>query len=119
MARDGIVKAPGVGLRVTRNGLYTNRSDCSRFRGSETSLPVRLGAFSIRDLGLIEPEEWSPHYNEKDFGGQWEGVSLRSADRFSPGYPGRTAKSIGVQEHIFCWSDAAIFAKSSRSSRAR
>jgi hypothetical protein len=32
-----------------------------------------------RDLALVAPEEWSPHYNENDFGGLWQGVSLRSA----------------------------------------
>ncbi len=31
------------------------------------------------DLTLVGPEEWSPHYNDNDFGGQWRGASLRSA----------------------------------------
>src|SRR5580658_9953373 len=31
------------------------------------------------DLARIRPEEWSRHYNERDFGGDWRGVALRSA----------------------------------------
>jgi len=78
MARDGIVKAPGVGLRVTRNGLILIEVTAPGSAGLK--LPFQFdSALLHRDLGLIEPEEWSPHYNEKDFGGQWEGVSLRSA----------------------------------------
>jgi hypothetical protein len=43
-------------------------------------LPFRFDpALLHRDLALVEPGEWSPHYNERDFGGQWQGVSLRSA----------------------------------------
>lgn len=37
--------------------------------------PARLK----QDLALIAADEWTPHYNERDFGGQWTGVSLRSA----------------------------------------
>jgi hypothetical protein len=36
--------------------------------------PARLKA----DLALIAPEEWRPHYNQQDFGGEWCGVALRS-----------------------------------------
>jgi len=32
-----------------------------------------------RDLALVAADEWSPHYNERDFGGAWTGVALRSA----------------------------------------
>lgn len=32
-----------------------------------------------RDLAQVRADEWSPHYNEGDFGGQWTGVALRSA----------------------------------------
>lgn len=43
-------------------------------------LPFQFDAALLnRDLNLVEPDEWSPHYNERDFGGQWQGVSLRSA----------------------------------------
>jgi hypothetical protein len=31
------------------------------------------------DLSLIGSGEWTPHYNERDFGGAWQGVALRSA----------------------------------------
>ena len=38
--------------------------------------PARLKA----DLALVAPEEWSPHYNQQDFGGDWRGAALRSPD---------------------------------------
>ena len=31
------------------------------------------------DLSQVLPQEWSPHYNERDYGGTWRGVALRSA----------------------------------------
>jgi hypothetical protein len=43
-------------------------------------LPFRFDPALLRnDLALVRADEWSPHYNERDFGGQWQGVSLRSA----------------------------------------
>lgn len=36
--------------------------------------PVRLKA----DLSLVSPGEWRRHYNERDYGGEWSGVALRS-----------------------------------------
>ena len=30
------------------------------------------------DLALIRPDEWTPHYNQRDYGGCWTGVALRS-----------------------------------------
>lgn len=30
------------------------------------------------DLALVRPEDWAPHYNERDYGGEWCGVALRS-----------------------------------------
>jgi hypothetical protein len=43
-------------------------------------LPFRFDpALLQRDLSLVRPDEWSPHYNDGDFGGQWTGVALRSA----------------------------------------
>ncbi|MGH9628805.1 MAG: aspartyl/asparaginyl beta-hydroxylase domain-containing protein [Bryobacteraceae bacterium] len=30
------------------------------------------------DLARIRTEEWTPHYNERDYGGAWSGVALRS-----------------------------------------
>jgi len=36
--------------------------------------PERLKA----DLAQIRSEEWTPHYNQNDFGGDWRGVALRS-----------------------------------------
>jgi hypothetical protein len=32
----------------------------------------------VADLAAVTPEDWSPHYNDRDFGGQWAGASLRS-----------------------------------------
>jgi hypothetical protein len=32
-----------------------------------------------QDLARVDPDDWSPHYNERDFGGQWKGAALRSA----------------------------------------
>jgi hypothetical protein len=31
------------------------------------------------DLAKVLPHEWSPHYNERDYGGTWRGIALRSA----------------------------------------
>ena len=30
------------------------------------------------DLARVQPAEWVPHYNERDYGGDWRGVALRS-----------------------------------------
>jgi hypothetical protein len=43
-------------------------------------LPFRFDTSLLKhDLALVGCDEWSPHYNERDFGGQWRGVALRSA----------------------------------------
>jgi Aspartyl/Asparaginyl beta-hydroxylase len=36
-----------------------------------------------RDLAAVRPEDWAPHYNESDYGGQWRGAALRSATGLS------------------------------------
>jgi hypothetical protein len=36
--------------------------------------PGRLRA----DLAQVRPEDWAPHYNERDYGGDWRGAALRS-----------------------------------------
>lgn len=36
--------------------------------------PLRLR----RDLALVEPLEWTPHYNQNDYEGDWRGAALRS-----------------------------------------
>jgi len=42
-------------------------------------LPFRFDAARLQaDLALVQPEEWSPHYNEGDYGGVWRGAALRS-----------------------------------------
>jgi mannose-6-phosphate isomerase-like protein (cupin superfamily) len=43
------------------------------------ALPFRFDPVRLRaDLALIRPEEWMPHYNQNDFGGEWRGTALRS-----------------------------------------
>jgi hypothetical protein len=37
--------------------------------------PRRLAA----DLATVAPSDWAPHYNERDYGGQWRGAALRSS----------------------------------------
>lgn len=32
-----------------------------------------------RDLAELSADDWQPHYNQRDFGGLWQGVALRSA----------------------------------------
>lgn len=32
----------------------------------------------MADLKHVRLEEWSPHYNDRDYGGEWRGVALRS-----------------------------------------
>jgi hypothetical protein len=42
-------------------------------------LPFRFDPNLLKaDLALVRPEEWTPHYNERDYGGDWRGVALRS-----------------------------------------
>jgi hypothetical protein len=44
-------------------------------------LPFRFNPERLQaDLAHILAEEWSPHYNERDFGGKWRGAALRSAN---------------------------------------
>jgi len=43
------------------------------------ALPFRFDPERLKaDLALIHPEEWTPHYNQLDFGGDWRGTALRS-----------------------------------------
>jgi Aspartyl/Asparaginyl beta-hydroxylase len=43
------------------------------------ALPFRFDPERLKsDLALVRREEWTPHYNERDFGGDWRGVALRS-----------------------------------------
>ena len=44
-------------------------------------LPFQFDPQSLKsDLARIHPHEWTPHYNERDYGGDWHGVALRSLD---------------------------------------
>jgi hypothetical protein len=46
---------------------------------SGLTLPFRFDVQQLKaDLGRIHEDEWQPHYNEQDYGGQWRGVALRS-----------------------------------------
>ena len=42
-------------------------------------LPFRFDPARLRaDLALVRPDEWQPHFNQNDYGGEWSGVALRS-----------------------------------------
>jgi hypothetical protein len=42
-------------------------------------LPLQFDPQLLKaDLARIQPQEWIPHYNERDYGGDWRGVALRS-----------------------------------------
>jgi hypothetical protein len=42
-------------------------------------LPFRFDPLLLKtDLAALAPEAWIPHYNERDYGGDWHGVALRS-----------------------------------------
>lgn len=42
-------------------------------------LPLRFDAVRLKsDLALVRRDEWAPHFNERDYGGHWRGVALRS-----------------------------------------
>jgi hypothetical protein len=42
-------------------------------------LPFQFDPLLLKSgLASIQPEEWTPHYNERDYGGDWSGVALRS-----------------------------------------
>jgi Aspartyl/Asparaginyl beta-hydroxylase len=44
-------------------------------------LPLRFDVALLQgDLDRVVPGEWANHYNERDFGGQWQGAALRSAN---------------------------------------
>ena len=44
-------------------------------------LPLRFDAAQLQgDLDLVQSDEWANHYNERDFGGLWQGAALRSAN---------------------------------------
>jgi hypothetical protein len=43
-------------------------------------LPFRFDVLRLQaDLARVPPADWSPHYNDRDYGGVWRGVALRSA----------------------------------------
>ena len=42
-------------------------------------LPFRFDPRTLQvELHAIQPEEWTPHYNERDYGGDWRGAALRA-----------------------------------------
>jgi hypothetical protein len=42
-------------------------------------LPLQFDPRLLKsDLARVQPQEWTPHYNERDYGGDWRGVALRS-----------------------------------------
>src|SRR6266404_4258090 len=45
------------------------------------TLPFRFDVARLKaDLALVRDDEWRPHFNENDYGGQWRGVALTSID---------------------------------------
>jgi hypothetical protein len=47
-------------------------------------LPLRFDPGRLRaDLALVPTDDWTPHYNASDYGGQWRGAALRSATGLS------------------------------------
>ncbi|MCU1258415.1 MAG: Aspartyl/Asparaginyl beta-hydroxylase, partial [Bryobacterales bacterium] len=58
----------------------TNNNEVTAAALTGLKLPFRFDPALLKhDLALISSDEWSPHYNEREFGGQWQGVALRSA----------------------------------------
>ena len=55
-------------------------SGVSRYRiMTGLQLPLQFDRARLRaDLDGIGPDEWLPHYNNQDYGGEWRGVPLRS-----------------------------------------
>lgn len=42
-------------------------------------LPLRFDPARLQaDLGLIAADEWTPHYNTRDYQGDWSGIALRA-----------------------------------------
>ncbi len=42
-------------------------------------LPFHFDISALRaDLSQVQPGDWAPHYNDRDFGGVWRGAALRS-----------------------------------------
>jgi hypothetical protein len=49
------------------------------FLASSLRLPISLDSALLKeDLSRITPGEWTRHYNESDYGGEWRGTALRS-----------------------------------------
>ncbi len=56
-----------------------NRKGFSTLPGLK--LPLRFDSAQLQgDLDGVERGEWANHYNERDFGGLWQGAALRSAN---------------------------------------
>src|SRR5262245_27963102 len=46
---------------------------------SSLQLPFRFDPQLLQaELHIIQPAEWTPHYNERDYGGDWRGAALRA-----------------------------------------
>jgi len=61
---------------------------------SRLKLPLEFDAIRLRgDLGRLVPEDWSPHFNKRQYEGDWSGVALRSTPGARvPLYPNPTMK---------------------------
>ncbi len=62
-------------------------------------LPFQFDANRLaRDLALVPPEDWAPHYNEADYGGNWSGASLRSPSGRTLDLRAGNERELGFQE---------------------
>lgn len=44
------------------------------------TLPIQFDAQKlVEDLAIAEAQQWTNHFNQKDYDGQWTGIALRSA----------------------------------------
>ena len=56
-------------------------------------LPIAFDAAGLReDVARLDPEEWTPHFNQQQYEGDWSGVALRSTSGARvPLYPDPTS----------------------------
>jgi hypothetical protein len=64
----------------------------------QLKLPLHFDPRLLKsDLARIQPDAWTPHYNEKDYGGDWSGVALRSLNGDS--------RQLHAKEGSNAWAD--------------
>jgi hypothetical protein len=57
-------------------------------------LPMQFDPARLHeDLGVFRPEEWTPHFNQRQYDGDWSGVALRTTPKAHvPLYPDPSCK---------------------------